>query len=218
MAKYFLQNKSRSGDWTSVRSGVVVGFFIIAAVFLLLPIFQNPLRDVWRFVSIAQLAVSNRHLPGLSSANECLVVGAPPQQRFDTLLLECNPDHGFAENQFVWYRSLAGRYLVGIVSNAQPGGRVIARLFSTSIRGQFIDVRLSVDGERYSAVPIGGGSLRVEIPATVPVSIGQNVYHATSGQLLGMVAGAQIEKGSFIQRVYIRLPFSFEKLTRLEIE
>ena len=213
MVRYSSQNKSQSvSQWI-----LVIAFGVLSLVFLVLPLFDTSIQGAWRWVSLSAKAVSSNN-PQANDKDSCIVIATPPHTSFDTFLLECAPNRMITNQNFVWYVSDDGeRYLVGRVTNNIDKG-VSARLFTTSASNQTLDVRLGVLPEKYSALPLGGGSLRVEVPAEVEVKVGDKVRHAISNQLFGVVSGVRVEKGSYVKRIYIRVPFAFERVTQLLVE
>jgi len=214
MAKYSSlnnRNQTSAGQWF-----LVVGFGVASLAFLVLPLFQTPLQLAWRWVSVSAEAVGSRTFSATNS-HECIVIATPPQKSFDTVVLECDERSDRSVDDFVWYQDGSNRYMVGRVTSV-IGSSVVARMYSTSNNKSFIDVRFSSMPEQFSATPLGGGMLRVEAPSDAAIQSGDHVRHAVSGQLLGVVSGVRIQSGSYIKRVYIRLPFSFDRLTRLDVE
>lgn len=215
MAKYSLQNNRH--DAGTVEWSLVAVFGVAAVVFLIAPLLRNPIQQAWRWTSLAHTSATGVVVAKAISSFECFVIATPPQSRFDVVELACNPDSNIETGDYVWYRSGAMRYLVGQVTSA-GNNHVVAQMFSTSTDVRPMQVRFTSGGEKFSAVPIGGGSWRVEVPADVEVVDQSVVYHAVSGHPLGTVAAIRIERGSYIKRIFVRLPFSFETLTRLEVE
>jgi hypothetical protein len=212
MVKYSSRNNGSSlGQWI-----LVCVFAFSSLVFLVMPLFRNPVQDLWRWVSLSVASIQADGIEKIEGASSCVVISVPPYESFDTILLECSPDSHMTLDDFVWYVDGEDSYLVGKVTGVR-GSRVVASMFSTGAAKHPLDVRFVGFPERYSAFPLGGGSLRVEIPVEVEVVAGEKVRHAVSNHLFGVVSAVHIEKGSYIKRVYIRLPFSFEKLVRLEV-
>ncbi len=212
MANY--SSKNNKGSVSQFDAMFTLVFFVAVIAFLVLPLMQNPLQNIWRSISLSTLSAGIRSIAPFEPG-ECAVIGTPPVQAFDTLLLECAPG-AVDRHDFVWYREGTDRYLVGYVTYVS-GGRVTASLYS-SANTWSLPVRIGASPERFSAISLGAGVFRVEVPAEVDSPNGAQVRHAVSGQLLGLVTDSRIERGSYIKRIYIRLPFSFERLQRLYVE
>lgn len=214
MAKYYWQNNHNRSSAGELALIVLFGFVSLA--FLVLPLFRGSIQNVWHWVTLSRALVD---VSGVQtySGSECVVLATPPMEAFDTVLLECNPDREYTSKNFVWYKTAGKRYLVGWVT-AMRRDYVVARLFSTGNTNQPVEIKFDRKGEKYSAIPVGNGTFRVEVPVDIAIVDGSDVYHAVSGQLLGVVSGVRVEKGSYVKRVYIRLPFSFEMVERLSVE
>jgi hypothetical protein len=216
MAKYLSMNNKRQSSLSGVDLSVL-GFFLVASlIFLLLPVMRYPFEGFWRAASLARVSLDEKFGEAYSM-NTCLVIATPPKRRYDTVLLECNPAMTFSKDQFVWYNEGGVRYMVGRVDSVQSG-RVTVRLFSTYDATRNFDVLLDGHLEKFTALPLGGGMFKVEVPSEVVVREGTEVKHVPSYQPLGVVSGISLEPGSLVQRVYIRLPFSFERLTHLQVD
>ena len=141
------------------------------------------------------------------------VVAVPPQSPYDILLLDAGYDDGIRRGM----RAIAeNNVYVGTIVEVFSRS---SRLRAVSTPGVMTPVRILEKNILVEAEGKGGGTLSIRIPEGLSVPVGATVVTPDrSAALVGTVLYVEVEVGSSIQTLELRMPVSFRSIERVFVE
>ena len=132
---------------------------------------------------------------------------------YDSVALQCNPDLQLAENQSLFITSNSGtQYYIGSITSYTDSGAAIAQLYSSAGFKPFLGSSPSLYDNVY-ITPSGNGSFVFELPSSVVLSVGSDVYSQEIGFPIGSVTAISQNPNTLVQTLYVRMPISLQRLT-----
>ncbi len=225
MGKYWSKNNSSFsgsshgfGSDNSTRI-VAVLFLFVLALYMALPVWVQPIQFVWSRASQSRTAVESSVHSALVTQlaiGECSIIAIPPQIEYDVIITECNKgDDHVISGQRVYIPYGGNIFWFGNIVSVQ-GSSVIVRIVSDPNNSQ---KRVTIAGvvEQVPVIPIGGGTFVAELPNSVSVAVNSLVTDSLSGEPIAYVSGTVAENATLMQRVYMRIPVSFERMNIIQL-
>jgi hypothetical protein len=215
MEKYSLRSNKKSivqsiGGYTWIGFGVIIVLF----VYMLLPVFTQPLQQLWMNSGTTQAAIISTLTPNekkfIDNPHECIITSIPPRSDYDTMSILCSAQVALSAEARVFVRHNGVSYWVGRVISVSGTQALVKALSNTGLPVR--EVALAGSVESFGIVSMGGGAFVLEVPSSVPVSVGSRVTDRSTGYPVGIVSGVVRENATLMQRVYIRMPISFERM------
>jgi hypothetical protein len=221
MAKYWSKNNPTffRGSHRDISSSIITAlFFVLLAFFLLLPIIAKPFVYIFdtaaQSTSLIQQRFGSRNIQ--LSEGECIVSRIPPLSRYDTIAIHCQDNQSIEKGQKVFVQHNKKTYWLGMIEYV-TGNIALVHIISDP-SDQPLRASVTSLPEQITIRPIGGGSLYTELPASVEIITGSDVYDTDSGLLIGSISGTSLESSTLMQRVYVRIPISFERLESVSLQ
>ncbi|MBC7836606.1 rod shape-determining protein MreC [Acetobacteraceae bacterium] len=153
----------------------------------------------------------------MAGATLASVIMRPPAVPYDTFVIDVGTDAGVREGDLV---AAAGSALIGVVSQVYGS---TARVVLFSSPGMSYPATLRTKNGKEGDIPLtmvgqGAGSMRAEVPAGSPVSMGDFVIlQSTTLTLTGIVSDVERSPSSSFQVLYFHLPINLFQLQFVEV-